>query len=83
MGGQNELALALRLARIACGMSHREMAAKVGSHQSVANYLETGKQVKPELAKRCLESCTAVAPESPLAQAVLQEARQVVEAAAA
>ncbi len=81
MGKQTDLGLALRLARIVAGMSQWEIASKVGSHQSVVNYLETGKQVKPELARACLAACAAAAPRSPFAQAVLREARQVVEAA--
>lgn len=42
---QNEIGLAIRLARVAAGESQWQVAAKVGIHPSILNMIEGGKRM--------------------------------------
>jgi ribosome-binding protein aMBF1 (putative translation factor) len=75
---QNEIGLAMRLARIAVGRSQWQVAAKIGIHPSILNLIECGKRVPdPALARSVLKELGEDAPRSPLVTLVLKEAQRI------
>ncbi len=79
----NDQGMAIRLARTAAGLSQFELAAKVGLHHVTIHLIESGKKpADADLAQRCLRACEPSA-KSPIAIAVLKEARRALEPVAA
>jgi len=82
---QNEIGLAIRLARVAVGLSQWQLAAKVESHPTMINLIENGKRTPDaRLVKNILrELDTHAGQASPLVKLVLKEARRITENAVA
>jgi transcriptional regulator with XRE-family HTH domain len=75
---QNEIGLALRLARIAVGKTQWQVAAKIGVHPSLLNLIESGKRAaEPKLVHSVLDELSANPPNTPLVALVLNEARRI------
>jgi len=75
---QNEIGLALRLARIAVGKTQWQVAAKIGVHPSLLNLIESGKRMpEPKYVRAMLEELDANPPNSPLVALVLNEAKRI------
>lgn len=79
---QNEIGLAIRLGRVAVGLSQWQLAAQIGSHPTTINLIENGKRTPDaRLLKNVLRELDAHAPKaSPLAALVLKETRRIAEA---
>lgn len=76
---QNEMGLALRLARTATGKSQWDIARKLGLHPVVVNYIERGKRLPTaNLAKAMMKEIKQGAPNSKLVLLVLGEAERVL-----
>ncbi len=75
----NEIARAIRLARVACGETQLGLARRVGIHVVTLNGIERGRLTPiPGVAEKCLEELQKNAPKSALAVAVLGEAEKVI-----
>ncbi|MBM3130962.1 MAG: helix-turn-helix transcriptional regulator [Chloroflexi bacterium] len=78
---QNEIGLAIRLARVAVGKSQWQVARRVGVHPASVNHFERGKRVPDaETVRRLWNAIEIDAPKSPLVAMVLKESRKVVGA---
>ena len=76
----NEIALALRLARVAMNRTQWDIARHLGIHPVHLNYLERGtRPADPVLVQRVLHELDATAPKSPLATLVLREAHRIAK----
>lgn len=75
---QNEIGLALRLARVAVGKTQWQIAAKLGVHPSLVNLIESGKRVPEEkFVHAMLAELSIDQPNSSLVILVLNEARRI------
>lgn len=75
---QNEIGLALRLARIAVGKTQWQVAAKIGVHPSMVNLIESGKRMPEEkFVRAMLDELNTNPPDSPLVTLVLNEAKRI------
>ncbi len=75
---QNEIGLALRLARIAVGKTQWQVAAKIGVHPSMVNLIESGKRIPEEkFVNAMLDELNMNPPDSPLVILVLNEAKRI------
>lgn len=85
MSGKNELGLAIRLARIAAGLSQWQLAAKADTHPTTINLIERGKiEPSARIIERAFAELELSAPRtSALAALVLRETRRIVEKYAA
>ncbi len=79
---QNKIGLALRLPRISVGKTQSQVAAKIGVHPSLINFIELGKRaVQPRPPQSLLEESSRDAPDSPLVALALQEAHRIAREA--
>ena len=81
---ENDVGMAIRLARIATGKTQWELARKLGVHPVVVNYLEHGKRVRDvNLANAILKELKASTPRlrSRLVSLVMEEAERIVNEA--
>jgi transcriptional regulator with XRE-family HTH domain len=75
---QNEIGLAIRLARVAVGKSQGQVVAKIGIHPSILNMIESGKRIPDvQITWDVLAALNADAPRSRLVTLVLKEAGRV------
>lgn len=75
---QNEIGLALRLARIAVGKTQWQVAAKIGVHPSIVNLIENGKRMPDrKFVNAMLGELETNPPDSPLVTLVLNEAKRI------
>lgn len=81
----NELGLAIRLARVAVGLTQWQLAAIVESHPTTINLIERGKIIpNSEHVQHIFDALDArVPPTSRLAVLVLREARRAAESTTA
>lgn len=77
---QNEIGLALRLARIAVGKTQWQVAAKIGVHPSLLNLIESGKRMpESKFVHSVLDELSVNPPSTPLVTLVLKEAHRIAE----
>lgn len=77
----NDVGMAVRLARVACGKTQWQLARKLGVHPVVLNHLERGTRVQDvKLADAMLKELQASTPRprSRLVDLVMQEAERIV-----
>lgn len=75
----DELSLALRLTRIARGMSQRKLAAVVGFTPETWNIYELGRRrLEPKVAARALKELKKDAPASPIVSLLLMECDRLI-----
>lgn len=71
---ESELPLAIRLTRIAVGVSQRKLAAAIGYTPEVWNLFELGRRrLEPKIAARALRELRRDAPKSPIVTLLLVE----------
>lgn len=76
---RDELPLALRLTRIACGMSQAQLAKAVGYTGPAWNVLEMGKRkLEPKVAARVLRELRKGAPASPMLTLLFMECDRLI-----
>lgn len=76
---RDELSLALRLTRIARGMSQQKLAKAVGYSASVWNVYELGRRrLEPKIAARALRELKRDAPGSPIVSLLLMECDRII-----
>lgn len=75
---QNENRLALRLSRSAVGKTQWQVAAKIGVHPSLLNFVKSGKRTaQPRLPQSLLEELSRDALDSPIVALVLKESHRI------
>lgn len=75
---QNEIGLALRLARIAVGKTQWQVAAKIDMHPSMLNLIESSKRMPDQKFVSAMpDKLNTNPPDSPLVALVLNEAKRL------